>query len=99
MDGNANTYDPSQPAKYINSVVEFRAGQTVKATDVNRWFNMLINQGDFNTAWLEHIMKELAESHAREAALVQRVTDLEAGLKTAQDNIAILCALHGRQPV
>ena len=99
MDGNVNVYDPTQPARYINGVVEFRAGQVMKATDINRWFNMLINQGDFNTAWLEHIMKELAAYKVREAALVQRVADLEAGLKTAQDNIAILCALHGRQPV
>lgn len=99
MDKNINAYDPTQPAKYINGIVEFRAGQVIKATDINRWLNMLINQGDFNTSWLEYIMEQLAASLRREEALVQRVVELEAGLASAEDNIAILCALHGRQPM
>lgn len=93
------TYDPSDPAKYINDTVEFRPGQVMEATDINRWLNMLIQQGDFNTAWLEYIKQQLADAYKRETALTERVTVLEEELASAQDNIAILLALHGRQPV
>lgn len=98
MAGVIIVYDPAEPAKYINDTVEFRPGQVMKATDINRWLNMLIQQGDFNTAWLEHIMEQLNAAKVREIALTERVTELEAELASAQDNIAILCALHGRQP-
>lgn len=99
MAGVITVYDPTEPAKYINDTVEFRPGQVMKATDINRWLNMLIQQGDFNTAWLEYIMEQLSAANAREIALTERIAELEAGIASAQDNIAILCALHGRQPV
>ena len=94
-----NVYDGSQPAKYIGGTAEFRAGQVMNAVDINRWLNMLINQGDYNTSWLEYIMAQLAAAKTREDALTARVTELETALASVQDNIAILCALHNRQPM
>lgn len=99
MASTNNVYDGTQSAKYINGNAEFRAGQVMNAVDINRWINMLINQGDYNTSWLEYIMEQLAASKVREDALTARVAALETSLASANDNIAILLALHGRQPV
>lgn len=99
MASTSNVYDGTTPAKYINGTAEFRAGQVMNAVDINRWLNMLINQGDYNTSWLEHIMAQLAAAKTREDALTERVTKLELDLASAQDNIAVLLALHNRQPV
>lgn len=99
MASSTTTYDPTMPAKYINDTVAFRAGQVMQAADINRWLNMLIQQGDFNTAWLEYLVDKLDAAYERETALTARVATLEAELASAWDNINILCSLHGRQPV
>ena len=61
---------PETPEKVIGTYTPFFAGQKVTAEDLNKWFAVLISQGDYNTDWLKLVSTDA------QAAINQALSDI-----------------------
>lgn len=82
--------------KYISTTAQFRPGQTVRAEDVNQFFNMLIAQGDYNTEWLELLASTVEDVYNKYSTQATEIEELKAELEDIKNNVIILLGLHNR---
>ena len=80
-------WDLTEPPQKIDQVAAFRPGQVPTAAEMNEYINLLISQGNYNTAWLVMIAEKLTNSLVADinTQLGQITIDLETmyGTQTA----------------
>lgn len=81
-------WDLTEPPQRIDQVAAFRPGQVPTAAEINEYINLLISQGNYNTAWLVMIAEKLTNSLVADinTQLGQITIDLETmyGTQTAE---------------